>query len=458
MRFPASIARAFARVAQLSPILSIGAIGCLGCVDGGEGDIRPQSHVGDGSVASDPGSDPSADPTSESGLPCAVDRVLSERCTRCHASTPLYGAPMPLVTYEDLHATLDDGRKVYDAVAARIADDAKPMPPSPGARLSEAERASITSWIAAGAAPGERCADPPRDGGGAPVAPDPIGCTPDVTVKPASAWNMSATDKDVYACFGFEQTVSAKKHATAFRIKVDNPKIVHHVLLFQSDSAVDPTPHPCAATSLATWRMVYGWSPGSKARELPAEAGIPIEGTTHWVVQVHYNNAKGLSGEKDSTGFEMCTTDSLRKYDADMLVFGTMDIKIPPKSKVDKTCTFSPSFLPPIHIVSGSPHMHGLGRTLTTTLEKKDGTKIDLGSAPSFDWNNQQAYSVAAGTVVEPEDRVVSRCVWENATDRTVQWGEGTDDEMCYSFTMYYPKIEQSLWSWVAPALLSSCK
>src|SRR5690348_11464753 len=35
---------------------------------------------------------------------CGVQGVLRANCQMCHASQPLFGAPMPLVTYENLQA------------------------------------------------------------------------------------------------------------------------------------------------------------------------------------------------------------------------------------------------------------------------------------------------------------------------------------------------------------------
>jgi hypothetical protein len=38
-----------------------------------------------------------------------------------------------------------------------------------------------------------------------------------------------------------------------------------------------------------------------------------------------------------------------------------------------------------------------------------------------------------------------------------VHFGEDTDDEMCFTFELYYPKITQAGWSWAAPTLASKC-
>jgi hypothetical protein len=38
-----------------------------------------------------------------------------------------------------------------------------------------------------------------------------------------------------------------------------------------------------------------------------------------------------------------------------------------------------------------------------------------------------------------------------------VKFGENTEDEMCFTFTMYYPAITTAGWSWMLPALGSKC-
>ena len=55
-------------------------------------------------------------------------------------------------------------------------------------------------------------------------------------------------------------------------------------------------------------------------------------------------------------------------------------------------------------------------------------------------------------------DVITTRCAWKNTTGADVKYGEKTADEMCYSFTTYYPRVDSSLWSWALPAASSTCK
>src|SRR5262249_18721446 len=127
-------------------------------------------------------------------LPCAVDGVFAQRCRECHAATPLYGAPMPLITPADLHARAvsNSAERVYQRVGARIHDDTKPMPQPPNARLDAADAKTLDDWIARGApaaADGDGCAAPPSDAGSSVDAYVPeLGCNADEKLRGATAW------------------------------------------------------------------------------------------------------------------------------------------------------------------------------------------------------------------------------------------------------------------------------
>jgi cytochrome c551/c552 len=394
-------------------------------------------------------------------LPCDVDAVLNKNnCRECHGSTPQYGAPMSLVTHADMHKALlsDASKKVFEQIPVRVADDAKPMPPPPIARMAQSDRDILQRWVTAGAPEGpETCNNttPPTDGGST-VGPVP-NCTPDIDVIGQTAWEMPQNTTDEYVCVGVSVPVNAKRHAIAVIPKIDNSKIVHHVLLMQADSPVSTTPQPCSS-ALFQYRILYGWAPGAGGLAFPEEAGLPLEGTTHYVVQLHYSNLNRLSGEKDRSGFQLCTTDKLRPNDADVMAFGSHRFTIPARGKLDITCDLTvPNQVGTRTVFAAMPHMHQLGKYISTThLPAGGGSPVDLGTSPNFQFETQPWFSVKS--TIKSGDVVRTRCAWDNPTGNNVGWGESTSEEMCYSFSLYYPKITSNLWSWAAPAQTSSCK
>ena len=422
------------------------------------------AEVGPGSGA-DGGTGTPVDPGASGVLPCDVDKVLATNCRSCHDSSPKFGAPMPLVTLADLHAPAksNSNRKVHELVPERIADDVKPMPEPPNARLSAADRATLTSWSAAGApavGPSNCTTTPP---------PPPVmtTCKPDLPIGPASDWEMPTDSGDEYVCYGVELSRPTPTHVVGFSPRIDNTTIVHHVVLFEADTAVSPTPTKCNSGGSLQWRMVTGWAPGGKGFELPPQAGFPIKttGSTHYVVQMHYSNPQALAGQKDHSGFDLCTS-APRQYEADVLAFGTQTINIPAGAVYDRTCSVTiPQQLAGIHLIASMPHMHKIGTDMSTQLFAggPSGAATDLGTITGWNFNNQAWVDIkgdgtGGGAVTKAGDVITTRCAWKNTTGAEVKYGEKTADEMCYSFTTYYPRIASAIWSWALPAATSTCK
>ena len=153
---------------------------CLSSSEGGEpqtSDVLP----GDASESSgEGGQGETTGNASSTGLPCDVLDVLRRECHECHGSPPSFGAPMPLMDYDDLQlpAFGDPTRAVYEVVAERLVDEAAMMPP--GGEIATHDRDVLLDWIAAGAPedPTSQCGDAPPDDGPE-VGPDALLPVPD---------------------------------------------------------------------------------------------------------------------------------------------------------------------------------------------------------------------------------------------------------------------------------------
>ncbi|MBK6697618.1 MAG: peptidylglycine alpha-amidating monooxygenase [Myxococcales bacterium] len=395
-------------------------------------------------------------PAAASPLPCDVDKVLAERCRSCHGAKPAFGAPMPLVTFDDLRAPSKSApeRSVYELVKQRIHDDARPMPQAPNARLNPDETATLDGWIVRGAPRGEgTCTQGSTTPPPAPNLVPTLSCpTPGATLSPGTPFSMPAGVTDLYAYYGVSVNVGAKRHITAIAPVVQNTNIVHHILLLQVDAPVSPTPTTVAPAG--KMRLLFAWAPGGKALDLPPNVGFPEEGTAHYVVQIHYNNLAGLPNQTDASGFSTCTG-APREHEADVMAFGTEAFSLPPRTKTAKRCTVEvPADYAGLTLFSAMPHQHQLGTSISTTLRR--GTQaIDLGTRSPWNFQNQEWSPIAA--VTQTGDKIETRCEWVNGGTEAVSYGEKTLDEMCYSFTLYYPRRTAPDWSWDVPAKATTC-
>jgi hypothetical protein len=221
---------------------------------------------------------------------------------------------------------------------------------------------------------------------------------------------------------------------------------------------------PCSAGLLLDWHLLAAWAPGTQALELPAEAGFPVTaGTTHWIVQVHYNNALGLVDAEDASGFDLCTTDVLRPYDAGVVAFGGTQIDIPPLSSRTLDCRYTlPTGFEGATFFDAMPHMHKLGTALSSVILPASGAATQtLVAQPSFEFSEQYLYPSHLG--VHASDVVETKCTWNNSTTSEVLFGEGTGDEMCFDFAAYYPLVPDQLngpgpvFSALTPSLGATC-
>lgn len=409
-------------------------------------------------AAGTPSADAAGDGAAGGTIPCAVSDVLDRRCRSCHASPTRFSAPMALARWEDFHAPSvgDLTRPVHAIVRERIASVDAPMPPVPNPRLEGDDLAILDAWLARGAPSEGPACGAPGDASTPPIVT--TSCDDFTDVAPAAPFELPAAPGDAYVCYGVDLAPTSAKHVVAIAPRVDNAQVVHHVVVYQSDATVSSTPTPCDPGGSLRWRMVYGWAPGGRALELPPQAGfaLPADATTHYVVQLHYNNATGAEAQRDATGVKLCL-EPPRAQEADVLAFGTQAITIPPQSDHAVTCRIEvPAFFPTMNVVAAMPHMHEIGTRMSTVLKPRaGGPEVDLGTVASFSFANQPWLPV--GAQVKPGDTVETRCAWRNPAPREVRFGERTEDEMCYSFTVYYPKVRAPQWSWAAPALGSTC-
>lgn len=406
------------------------------------------------------------------GLPCEIQDLLQKRCASCHGEPTQFGAPMPLVTREHLMAPSPSQpvQSSAERSIARMKDDTNPMPQPPNERATEAEIAALEAWVKAGMpASDEACGSggsggASGSGGSGGSGPVPA-CVPDAVVKASTPWTIKKSDADKYVCFGGKIKATGKKrHITQVSADIDNKTHAHHLCIYDMGTKqVSGDPKECSPAGAATQgKLLYCWAPGADANVLPPEAGFPVaaDQDTNILIEMHYSNIQGLPDSTDLSAATFCTTDQLRTYDADVMAFGSPQFSLPPaqSTTVESTITVPSQIVPDgwLHVIRGWPHMHLLGKSLTTEVFRDGKLVGDLGSTVNYSFNNQVSYPV--DFKLQPQDTVVTKCVFNNNTSNTVTFGENTESEMCYNFVTYYPRITQPGWVWAAPGYLAKNK
>ncbi|XP_055328910.1 MOXD1 homolog 1-like [Paramacrobiotus metropolitanus] len=283
--------------------------------------------------------------------------------------------------------------------------------------------------------------------------------------------NVSVTGNEdtVYWCALQKIPVLEKKyHAVATQPLMDPKNVVsiHHMLVYSCDNIPEDAPElkqvkfTCNPADGSPFLMKYcpgllgGWAMGAEdVHRFPKEVGQPwgpeMSGK-YALVQVHYNNPDRRSFV-DNSGMKYLLTDKLRQYDSGTLMTGILSLDftmtLPPGQKVFNIQGQCPEFctnsLPKegVTIFSSAIHMHtrGLSGVVRHFRGSQELPIIDIN--PKYDFNYQTARPVLPFRKFLPGDRIVLECNFTTENDiQPVFGGEGSMEEMCLAFLMYYPK------------------
>jgi mono/diheme cytochrome c family protein len=431
--------------------------------DGGKV-VKPGKDGGVIKDASKPAAKPDATVLAKTFLPCDVKAVVDEKCGTCHGSAPQFGAPMALASAADFQVTDDQKRVMYANVKDKInaTDPREAMPPASSDALTDDEKKMLSAWLDKGA-PGESKActmtgnvdpvDPGPDDPGPYVPPtdDELDCKRMVahTGDGKTPFKVGVA-RDVYYALTFAQPWDATAYGIVVRSVIDNKKALHHWLLFQDNLPGIPGGPVQQIGAHPTGQLLAAWAPGADDmdfRKLGEEIGLELPKETTYTLELHYNSSDAAA--VDASGVEICVAKRKPKNVAAYSWVGFDNTSFP---SAQWTGTCRPLSQEPIHIVSLMPHMHLKGIHMKGTINRANGTKEVIHDEP-FDFNYQRSYPVDVWMM--PGDTLTTVCDYSEPK----VFGQPTDQEMCYLFSMAYPKgalAAPDIWGTVAHGS-SSC-
>ena len=381
--------------------------------------------------------------------------VFEATCTSCHTAQGGISG-IPLNTYEDALAW-------REPIAAAVA--AGTMPPwradtgcadyEDDFSLSPDDLTAILAWAAADGPEGDPSNAAPT---AAPWTPPTLERVDRVLLMPEPFAPTAAPDD--YRCVILDWTEEETVWVSGYNFLPGNTDIVHHVIpfiippedveTFRALDEADPGEgYTCYGgpggdiDSLINARWLGGWAPGGGATVLPAGYGLQVEAGSIVVMQVHYN-IDVLDGQTDQSGLEIQFERTPLAYaevqpwtDVNWVLGLGMDI---PAGGTAVEHTFSHTFEDmSLDLHSATLHMHTLGQTATLSVLHADGSESCLLSHSDYDFNWQREYWLTEPVTVQSGDTLQLSCTWDNPTDETVAWGDGTGDEMCLGITLLTP-------------------
>jgi hypothetical protein len=258
---------------------------------------------------------------------------------------------------------------------------------------------------------------------------------------------------ETYTSFIFKAPWTQPVQGLRFRHLQDNAAVLHHWILYTENApTADADIQSCALNGLlgflcgqgSTRSMVTGWAPGRGDFRLPEGVGLelPKPGAT-LALEMHYANyGPAQMTVQDRSGVEVCVTSKFRPHTASISWLGTESIRVAGNARATASGTCRPrreglsNSSEPIHILYSWPHMHRLGRHLTSVVNRTSGVQETLYDG-DFTFEYQTVHETPL--LLAPGDSITTTCSYENGTPASVGFGQSTAEEMCFNFVYAWP-------------------
>ncbi|MBS1121115.1 MAG: hypothetical protein H6Q90_3343 [Deltaproteobacteria bacterium] len=250
----------------------------------------------------------------------------------------------------------------------------------------------------------------------------------------AGDWNLAPGAEGYFCVYA---TVPRDLYVKALRPL--NPLGTHHTVLtrYEGDSPADGTV-PCNVGTNGQ-NMIYGSGVGAPDFTFPTGVGLHLAAGTRLLLNLHLYNASDapLSG-RSGTLIQETTAADVPNLAELVLAGPTIGLHVPTGvSTQTGNCPISNvTATQPVQLFALSQHMHKLGTHMRSVITR-DGADIVLQDVP-YDFE-QQSFHLVSPTELRPGDVLSTQCTYDNTTGAPVQFGESSDDEMCFTDLFYYP-------------------
>ena len=376
----------------------------------------------------------------ESGITFSRDiaPIFQQNCQECHQPGSI--APMSLITYQEV-------RRWAARIRQRVAD--RIMPPwhvnpylgiqdfKNSRALSEAEIATITAWVDAGAAEGD-----PRD------LPAPVSFStgdsftmleelgaPDLIIK-TPPFTVPAHGNDQWWRPKIPTGLTTDRWVRAMEVLPSFPegrRVTHHFLA-------------TAVQSHNLGGLLTEWAVGKVGEHYQEGTGKLLQAGGEIDFELHYfPSGTEVPNDQVSLGIWLYPEGYVPEHETVLRMFNIAPqntLEIPPYS----TPMFSNEYVmrAPVRIQSFQAHLHLRGKGMSMEAIYPDGKKELLSIVDSwqFNWHNNYIYADDAAPLL-PAGTVLKFNAWFDNTENNpvnphpgnfVTWGDRAADEMAHAW------------------------
>ena len=271
-------------------------------------------------------------------------------------------------------------------------------------------------------------------GGGAP-GPTPL-AKPAVGMQIASGKITVAPGKEQYSCWSFKVPDSGAISLVGIENQIPAAGIHHYAVFTNSEPVKEAGPYSCETMGIS-WGLISGGGLGTPGVKFPEGTAMSLKAGQHVIFQLHLINTTSDAIDIDPAYINLVGTTAKDQIPVGLLIAGTLDISIPAHGK-DLGFSGGCAVKDPMeHIFSVFPHMHKLGKRISAEITPSAGGAPQVIADQIWDFKDQGLYAVKGSAAVG--DTVKVTCRYDNPTEKDVNFGLTTADEMCVNVLYYYP-------------------
>lgn len=267
-------------------------------------------------------------------------------------------------------------------------------------------------------------------GGGSDAATD--GAAAGWTPLISRPWSLAAGQTNIYECHRFQ--VPTDMWISGYRAVA--PPGTHHEVISISTTSSPLGDYDCSAQQVATeMEMLYAAGIMTDDLVFPTGVAFHLKAGQYINLNLHLFNATdaaiaGTSGVEVKT---IAAADVV--HEADMTFSGTATISVPADGQPHTAqggCTANRLASTDLHVFALWPHMHQIA---THQMFSVNGAPV-LDTPYTF--TEQKNYPMNE-MVIHPSDAIQTTCTYVNNTGATVNFGDQSTDEMCFTGMYKYP-------------------
>ena len=221
----------------------------------------------------------------------------------------------------------------------------------------------------------------------------------------------------------------------------------HHLIVYRVNDTVEQlTPFSCQpftdTLDPAKGSTIMVTQKKDDLLQLPPGVAYSLEVNQMIRLEMHYINASASPKSVTATSTMIPISDDDFHDEAGFLFIGNPDIKIPPKSATTLGPTFFqiPQGLSGVKFFAMTGHEHQFGTNVQVAMSTTD---TDPGKmiydVPGWLWSEPKTEVFSTPFTVPDNGGFTFSCSWNNTSDKTVQFGESANNEMCFFWAYYYP-------------------